>query len=173
MDIDSGWLREFCGFFWGEGNFMIDIWQKKMLSKRRLADGTMKEYGYRMQQCCRVRVRIIQREDDRQVLEHLVKNLGGHIYTHKSRKMVSGGNGRIYTNNKQLVWQVQDRRQVERILDILERGVFPAKKHQEIEIMRKAIYVLDNHARGWPKEDVDKLRALKTELSKHRAFSGS
>ncbi len=165
------WAREFAGFFWGEGNFMLDIWQKERRSTRRLASGTVKDYGTRTQRMIRVRVRLIQREDSREVLEHLVSNLGGHIYTHKSRKIVSGGNGKEYTNNTQLVWQVQDREQVAHILDLLDQSTFPTRKRREVAIMRQAINILRSHKRGWTEEELDSLLALKAELSRLKTFA--
>jgi RNA binding exosome subunit len=169
--MDTAWGREFAGFFWGEGNFMIDIWQKQVKSKRVLANGVKKDYGFRNQIMIRIRVRISQREDSRAVLEHLVENLGGHIYNHKSRRMVSGGNGQFYTNQAQLVWQVQDREQISKILDILDQSTFPTLKRREISIIRQVIEILRTHKRGWTTEELDKLKALKSELSNLRIYT--
>lgn len=169
--MNEGWIREFAGFFWGEGNFMIDIWDKQMRSKRRLADGTIKDYGFRTQHSIRVRARVIQREDNRAVLEYLRDSIGGHIYTHKARRMVSGGNGKTYLNATQLVWQVQDRRQVERILDMLETAEFPHTKAREIPIMREAIRIIDSHARGWTDDSIEHLRTLKQSLTDNRTYT--
>lgn len=169
--MDALWAREFAGFFWGEGNFMIDIFNRKMRSRRKLADGTLKDYGYRMQYNIRVRARIIQREDSRAALDHLIPVLGGHIYVHKSRKMVSGGNGKSYTSNTQLVWQVQDREQVAHILDLLDQSTFPTLKRREIVVMRQAIEILRTHNRGWTDEELGALKELKAELSRLRIYT--
>lgn len=168
--MDECWQSEFAGFFWGEGNFMIDIWEKPMRSKRRLADGTIKDYGMRTQRMVRVRARIIQRDDNRAVLEYLCAQLGGFLYVHKSRRMVSGGNGKTYLNATQLVWQIQDRRQVEHVLDILESAKFPHTKAREIPIMREAIRIIDTHARGWADDSLEHLRTLKQLLTDNRTY---
>lgn len=170
--VDTLWAREFAGFFWGEGNFMIDIFNRKVKSTRKLSDGSTRDYGFRMQYSIRVRARIIQREDSHAVLEHLVENLGGHIYTHKSRRMVSGGNGKTYTSGTQLVWQLQDREQVAKVLDLLDQSTFPTLKRREISVMRQAIEILRAHKRGgWSDTELANLHALKDELSRLRSYT--
>lgn len=169
--MDELWIREFAGFFWGEGNFMIDIYVRKRKTTRKLADGTIQTYGERTYRMTRVRVRIIQRQDSREVLEHLRDTLGGHIYIHKGRKMVSAGNGKIYTSNQQLVWQVQDREQVAYILDLLDRSTFPTLKRREITVMRQAIELMRGHGYRWTDEELENLKTLRDELSNLRSYS--
>lgn len=169
--MDALWCREFSGFFWGEGNFMIDIYIRQRQRTKTLADGSVRDYGIMPYTMIRVRARIIQRQDSRAVLEHLVSVLGGHIYVHKSRKMVSGGNGKTYTNQQQLVWQIQDRDQVAKVLDILDQSEFPTMKRREVAIMRQCIDILRSHGKNWLAEDIERVQALKNELTRLRIYS--
>lgn len=168
--LDPMWYAEFCGFFWGEGNFMIDLYERAIPRKKTLKDGSIRNYEPFKTFTVRVRVRITQRSDNRQVLDHIQSKLGGHIYVHRGRNTVSAGNGKTYISQKQFVWQVQDRKQVERILDILESSQFQTTKRREIAIMRQAIDVMRARRYGYGQEARDRLHELKQQLSAIRQF---
>ncbi len=146
---------ELAGFFWGEGNFMIDIMKRGLINS------------------IRVRVRISQRVDDISVLYHIMELCEGvgHITKHGNHSFTSH-NGRDYTNHEQHVWQIQDKEQVSWFLDVLEQSSsFPAKKRKEIAVIRDAIKIMRNKGYRYSSDDLEQLAALKLELSEMRRFS--
>lgn len=152
------WLAEFRGFFWGEGNFMIDLAERQV--------------GKCLTWTARVRVRVIQRDDEAEVLENIRSVLGGHLYGHKSYKMVSGGNGRQYVNNRQITWQLQDKDTIEKVLDFLDGGLLPHSKRLQIAVMRDAIAVMRSRRYSYTDEQKQQLRELKARLEGLRKYAG-
>ena len=155
---DPLWLAEFRGFFWGEGNFMIDLVERQI--------------GNYLAWTARVRVRVVQRDDEAQVLESIQSVLGGHLYGHKRYKIVSAGNGREYVNHRQITWQLQDKDTIEKVLDWLDGGLLPHSKRLQIAVMREAIAVM--RARRYSYTDAQKLalRDLKSRLESLRKYAG-
>ena len=152
---------ELAGFFWADGNFMLDI-MRRINRKDQIINSI------------RVRVRISQRADNIEVLYHIKNICGdiGHICKHGNRKVTSH-NGKTYTNNTQYVWQTQDKEQVSKFLDILEQSSsFPAKKRNEIIIMRKAIDIMRNRGHSYNPDELKQLTSLRNELEKIRKYSG-
>lgn len=148
--LESQWLAEFRGFFWGEGNFMIDLIRRKQGNDFR------------------VRVRLIQRDDERAALESIQKVFGGNVTTHKA---FMSNDGRGYLSHKQLVWQCTSRDIVERVLDVLDCGNLPHSKRLQIPVMREALAVLRSRRYRYTDEQIAKLRELKTKLQNLRKYA--
>ena len=153
---NSEWLAEFRGFFWGEGNFMIDIMHRKV--------NNYLTYDIR------VRVRIIQRDDERPVLMAIQKRFGGHVTTHKA---FMSNDGRGYLSHKQITWQCTARDQVKIVLDALDNGHLPHSKHFQIAVMREAMGVMQSRRHKYTDEQIAKLRELKNRLQNLRKYVGS
>lgn len=159
MEISPVWAAEFCGLFWADGNFMIDVLMRT--TKGRPCFNA------------RVRARITQRHDNRALLEHIQSVLGGHVTRHKEaqhRKLASGAQ---YTSHPNDVWQVQGADDVERVLDLLERyGTFPARKAREIPIMREAIALKRARRYRYTDEQRAHFYELKERLIELRHYDG-
>lgn len=151
---DSEWIAEFRGFFWGEGNFMIDIMHRQI--------GRYVSYD------TRVRVRIIQRDDERPALESIQKRFGGNITTHKA---FMSNDGRGYLSHKQIVWQSSSRDIVERVLNALDNGNLPHSKRLQITVMREALAVMQSRRHKYTDEQITKLRELKDRLQNLRKYA--
>lgn len=156
---DPLWLAEFRGFFWGEGNFMIDLQERPV--------------GNYVAWTARVRLRVIQRDDESEVLENIRSVLGGHLYIHKSFKLVSAGNGKEYINHRQITWQLQDKDTIEQVLNILDCGLLPHSKRLQIAVMREAIAVMRSRRHSYTEANKQSLVELKARLEGLRKYVGS
>ena len=116
---------EFRGFFMGEGCLQ--------LSQHRSG-------------CWVASVCIDLREDDHRALEWCCSLFGGHV----SRKATPRG----HHSKPQARWRAARRETVARIVDVLRAGHLPAKKQREVELMVRALRVLE-----WP-EGPERSQAL-------------
>mgnify|MGYP001252707519 CR=1 FL=1 len=155
--IDPLWVAEFCGLFWGEGNFMFDVMNRQI---RKYPTFTI-----------RVRCRIVSREDNVEMLDNIWSVLGGNLTTHKGHTYTSW-NGKEYTNHRQIVWQVQSRDAVERILDLLDTGRIPCKKRLEVPIMREAIALMKARRYSYTDEQREQARDIQARLYALRHYTG-
>lgn len=158
MEIDPIWAAEFRGLFWGEGNFMIDIMNRGKPRPTLVFSA-------------RCRCRVIARDDNRPMLEDFQRVLGGHIYTHKSFKS-HWIEGKVYTHNRNFVWQVQSVDGVEQVIDILENGLIPALKAREIPVMREAITIMRSRRYRYTDDQRQQLRDVQQRLFALRQYSG-
>lgn len=156
--LDPYWCAEFCGFFIGEGN--LEIGQLTRVDRGRRST------------FLRPRARLIQRDDNRPILEEVCGRLGGHVTGHKSRKMVSGGNGKTYINHPQIVWQVTSTAGVSLVLDILETGRFPHSKYREVAVLRRFLALRSGPGHKVAPETYSAMFALKAELESLRTYTG-
>ncbi len=166
-DIDPKWVAEFAGFFWGEGNFMIDQLNKKFNSRRKLADGSIADYGEKTCFQVRVRARLIQRQDNRAVLEDIQSKLGGHITTFNAARTYAD-----HVIQPTISWQIQHVDQVSELLDLLDlHSSFRAKKRLEIPIVREAVTIMKNRVYAYSQSDRDRITELRNLLKSMREYA--
>jgi len=145
---------EFRGFFWADGYIYLHIdrqWKEK-------------------KQCwiwiVRLAFRIQQRDDNIQILENIKSRYGGGIYRSKKyTKCVSGSEG-----NPSATWQVGSKKDVRKVLEILEGGVMGAKKQQELGIIREALDIVDGRGSTYSKEESSRLIELENNLKASRVY---
>lgn len=154
--ISPLWAAEFRGFFLGEGNLEIGQYS-------RIVNGERKKF-------LRPRARLIQRDDCQEILWNIQKVLGGHVTGHKAQRLVSGGNGKTYTNRPQTVWQTVSADGVQRVLLLLDNGVFPHKKLAEINVVQRYLNLAHSSGHKYTDEQKEELWALKAELENLRKY---
>lgn len=127
-ELDPIWCAEFRGYFYGEGFLGIVSWGKiPTLNIPKLM----------------VRAQITCRSDDAPVLADIHSKLGGIFYQeHKGRK-TSNREGVYYQSNPYHVWRVTKADHIRRICDILSEGVLPARKRDQVAIIREFLATID------------------------------
>ena len=105
--------REFVGWFWGEGSFLI--------SKVKSYNSKNKKAYFRPE------ITITQRDDDVEALKWAKERFGGWFYHRKHKPRL--GN---YIANPRIQWQVVGFRKCRIVLDVLKQGILPCKKIKEI-----------------------------------------
>lgn len=160
--IEPVWAAEFRGFFLGEGS--LEIGQINHSVTTRRGD---KVYQYQAKQL-RPRARLIQRDDNRAILEAVQARLGGNITKHGRHYTVSPVNGMTYSSNPTIAWYVMSTESVQRVLDLLKGGVLPHSKLREVALLEEflAIRPRPGHkltdtvrARSWElKAEIEALR---------------
>lgn len=115
-DINELWLAEFRGFFFGEGYLGITT-------------NGVDKYG---NVSYTARVQISLRHDDESILKEIQSKLGGN-FSYENRKWKDGRK----QQNKVAVWRARHFKDVSRVCDILETGMLPSKKKNEIAVIRK------------------------------------
>jgi len=153
--INPMWSAEFRGLFAGEGNFMIDLYEREIHNCLTFT--------------ARCRCRIIARDDNKKMLLDIQSKLGGHLYTHKTFKSW-WRNGKEYTHHANIVWQVQSVPDVEKVLDILEDAAIPNKKSLEIPVMRDAIRVMKSRKHRYTDEMRQELKEIQIRLFSMRQY---
>ena len=119
LDLDSIWMAEFRGFFFGEGYLGVIVNGKK--------------HG-KIQHTCRAQITL--RDDDVEMLHDIHSKLGGLLHTEK-RGRISKINGKKHVTRPYSVWRVTGKPDVTRVCDILELSVMPSKKRLEVLVLRK------------------------------------
>ncbi len=160
--IDPVWAAEFRGFFLGEGSLEIGQITHNQTVKR---DDKM--YRYTNVEL-RPRARLIQRDDNRAILDAVQARLGGNITKHGRHHTVSPVNGMTYSSNPTVAWYVMSKEGVQRVLDLLKGGVLPHGKLREVALLEEflAIRPRPGHkltdavrARSWElKAEIEALR---------------
>lgn len=120
--IDPIWAAEFRGFFCGEGYLGISSW------------------GYDPKNDCRklrARVQITSRSDDSDVLREFQSRFGGVVYQEHDGRISNNGNGKKYVSKPYTVWRVVKADQLRLILDVLENGIIPFRKREQIQVIRE------------------------------------
>jgi len=121
-DFDPIWLAEFRGFFYGEGYLSIVSWGRE----KRL--GCNKLTG---------RANITQRSDDAAILYDIRSKLGGFIYQERHPCKLQGANGKEYVSKPVHIWRLTKVADLRLLCDILEAGVLPARKKEQVVVMRE------------------------------------
>lgn len=162
--IDPVWAAEFRGFFLGEGSLEIG----QITHNTSTAKGD-KVYRYSKVQL-RPRARLIQRDDNRAILEAVQARLGGNITKHGRHYTVSPVNGMTYTSNPTIAWYVMSTNGVQRVLDLLKGGVLPHGKLREIAVLEE--YLALRPQPGHKMSDATRARLfeLKSELEALRKY---
>lgn len=120
--IDPIWAAEFRGFFCGEGYLGISSW------------------GYDPKNDCRKlrpRIQITSRSDESAVLYEFQSRFGGIVYQEHDGRISKGNYGEVYNSKPYTVWRVVKADQLRLILDVLENGVIPFRKREQIQVLRE------------------------------------
>jgi hypothetical protein len=143
------WISEFCGFMWGDGYIGIVKYHKKD-----------KEFF-------RGQVSIQLREDDISILKEIESKLGGHIWKAKPRS-VKFIDGKEYQQNQTYGWISINRDELRRIVDVLEQGMFPSKKKQNIKFLKRYLKISEDIYRNpVVKEEANELRLKCIQANKY------
>lgn len=158
----------FGAFFMGEGMLRISK------DKRKSGNRHGKNYGKNLIPWYRQVARITLRNDDVDVIDWIVKEIGGHcFYRDKRDKIYNKHTGNFSFSNPVTIWQVEDLDTCEKISKLLIKNPIPCKKKEEAKYFLEYVKLKkDNYVRGkgYPKEILEKFEFYHQKLKELKKY---
>lgn len=155
--INSEWLAEFRGFFFGEGFLGIVSWGKHPKGYSKLVP----------------RAQITCRSDDVAILHDICSKLGGFVYTEWDGRKSSGKHEELYQSNPYSAWRITKASDIRRLCDILEGGLLPSRKKEQISTMREFLATCLPPGKRLTDELYAKRQELHLKIKALHQYSGS
>ena len=148
------WEAEFRGFFWGEGYIGIYACNR--------------HEGGKHYKIVRPQLSINQAENNLSILKEIQSKLGGRIQKIPSFKYKDG-----ILRRTQYLWIVNDIYTIQRVIDILKKGLFPDKKLDYLSLVEECISIMKKHKRGTHYDKATKSRMLQLveQVKKIKSFT--
>jgi hypothetical protein len=144
-------ISEFCGFFLAEG--YAGIVQYKQKNRDSLF--------------FRPQLTITQRADNRELLQQIKDNFGGHLYSGMPRHQQNG-----FLTQATIVWICINISEINQLCSLFLGSKLKAKKLQSIKILKKFIdwKIKRGIYRHYSQQDIQKILNWKSQIQKNNQF---
>lgn len=158
----------FTAFFMGEGMIRID---REM---RKAGHHKGKNYGKVRRVFHRHMVRITLRNDDSEVIDWVLKVIGGHCFYRAKRNKIWNRQRGIFTfSNPTIIWQAESLDVCIKVAELLIENPIPSKKKEEAKFfLEYAKLKKDNYVqgKGYPKKILGKFDFYHQKLKELKRY---
>lgn len=158
----------FSSFFMGEGMIRTSFEQRKAGNRK------CKNYGKKKKPYFRQLVRITLRNDDSDIVDWILRIVGGHCFNREKRdKIWNKQTGKYTFSNPTIIWQAEDLDTCERVANLLVQNPIPSKKKEEAKVFLEYVKIKRETYKsgiGYPEEVLEKFEHIYDKLKQLKKY---